>query len=102
MKYSIFSHYIQQLQNPLVLFGFLAQFIFFMRFVLQWIVSEKQKKSVIPVQFWYLSVVGSIMILIYSIGRGDIVFAIASCLNTLIYIRNLVLINKRKVKVNPT
>lgn len=78
--------------DPWILFGFLAQFVFFLRFVVQWVASEKEKKSVIPVQFWYLSIVGSAMILVYSIERRDIVFASASILNTLIYIRNLVLV----------
>ena len=83
--------------NPWVLFGFAAQFVFFLRFAVQWWVSEKKKESVIPISFWYLSLVGTFMILIYSIQRKDIVFIAASCLNSLIYIRNLVLIrNKAK------
>ncbi len=79
------------LSDPWILFGFSAQFIFFLRFVVQWLASEKSKKVVIPRVFWYLSLVGSIMILIYSIKRGDIVFITASVLNTLIYIRNITL-----------
>ncbi len=81
-----------------VLFGFAAQFIFFLRFAVQWWVSEKKKQSVIPVSFWYLSLVGTLMILIYSIHRKDIVFIAASCLNSLIYIRNLMLIKNKKPK----
>lgn len=85
--------------NPWVLFGFAAQFVFFLRFAVQWWVSEKKKESVIPISFWYLSLVGTFMILIYSIQRKDIVFIAASCLNSLIYIRNLILIrNKAKEK----
>ncbi len=80
------------LLDPWILFGFLAQFIFFLRFFYQWIVSEKQKKSVIPKGFWYLSIIGSFLILIYSIKRQDIVFITASILNTLIYIRNIMLL----------
>lgn len=90
------SFIFEKIKDPLVIFGFLAQFVFLMRFVLQWIVSEKKKQSVIPVQFWYLSIVGSLMILVYSIGRKDIVFSTASILNTMIYIRNLMLIKKNK------
>lgn len=86
------------LLNPWVLFGFAAQFVFFLRFAVQWWVSEKKKQSVIPVSFWYLSIVGTVMILIYSIQRRDIVFITASCLNSLIYIRNLVLIRNNKNK----
>lgn len=90
---------IKELSNPWILFGFLAQFIFFLRFVVQWLVSEREKKSVIPTGFWYLSIAGSLMILIYSIKRGDIVFITASILNTLIYIRNIILINKQDKKL---
>ena len=89
---------ILELLNPWVLFGFAAQFIFFLRFAVQWWVSEKKKQSVIPVSFWYLSIAGTLMILVYSIKRKDIVFITASCLNSLIYIRNLVLIHNNKDK----
>ncbi len=81
-----------------VIFGFAAQFIFFLRFAVQWWVSEKKKQSVIPISFWYLSLAGTLMILIYSIHRRDIVFIAASCLNSLIYIRNLMLIKNKKSK----
>ena len=81
-----------------VIFGFAAQFIFFLRFAVQWWVSEKKKQSVIPVSFWYLSLVGTLMILIYSVHRKDVVFIAASCLNSLIYIRNLMLIKNKKPK----
>lgn len=84
--------------NPWVLFGFAAQFVFFLRFAVQWWVSEKKKQSVIPISFWYLSLVGTFMILIYSIQRKDIVFIAASLLNSLIYIRNLILIRNQKNK----
>jgi lipid-A-disaccharide synthase-like uncharacterized protein len=83
------------LKDPWILFGFAAQFVFFLRFVVQWLASEKRKESVIPVAFWYLSLGGTIMILIYSIRQKDIVFITASVLNALIYIRNLVLINSK-------
>lgn len=86
------------LLNPWVLFGFAAQFVFFLRFAVQWWISEKKKQSVIPVSFWYLSIVGTLMILVYSIQRKDIVFIAASCLNSLIYIRNLILIHNNKDK----
>lgn len=72
-----------------ILFGFLAQFVFFMRFVVQWYASEKKKMTVVPVTFWYLSLVGTVMILIYSIYRRDVVFIVASLLNFLLYLRNL-------------
>lgn len=85
---------LKQFTDPWVLFGFFAQFLFFLRFVVQWIASEKEKKSVIPISFWYLGIAGSILILIYSINRKDIVFIVGSILTTLIYFRNIFLIRK--------
>lgn len=76
------------------LFGFSAQFIFLMRFAVQWFHSEKQKKSVIPMSFWYLSIVGAIMILIYAIRRGDPVFIVGQFFALIIYVRNIMLRKK--------
>lgn len=80
-----------------IIFGFLAQFIFFLRFAVQWWASEKEKKSVIPISFWYLSIVGSVMILIYAIKREDIVFITAQFLALFIYARNIVLRKKEGI-----
>lgn len=80
------------------LFGFSAQFVFLMRFAVQWFHSEKQKRSVIPMSFWYLSIAGAIMILIYAIKRGDPVFIVGQFFALIIYIRNIILRNKQ---VNP-
>lgn len=74
-----------------VVFGFIAQFVFFLRFVVQWWASEKQKKSVVPIAFWYLSIIGSILILIYALKRRDIVFITAQFLALFIYARNIML-----------
>ena len=96
---------IQKFWDPWIIFGFAAQFVFFLRFAVQWWVSEKKKESVIPVAFWYLSLVGTVMILAYSIRQKDIVFITASILNAMIYIRNLSLIHSKKkaekIVVNP-
>jgi lipid-A-disaccharide synthase-like uncharacterized protein len=78
-------------------FGFFAQFIFFLRFFLQWLSSEKEKKSVIPLSFWYLSVIGSILILIYSIKRRDPVFIAGLGLALFIYVRNIVMRKKEEL-----
>lgn len=85
------------IKDPLVMFGFFAQFIFFLRFVVQWYVSERKKESIIPISFWYLSIVGTVMILIYSYVRRDAVFIVASLLNSLIYIRNIYLIKQKQI-----
>lgn len=82
-----------------VLFGFLAQFVFFLRFFVQWIHSERMKKSVVPLSFWYLSIIGSLMILIYAIKRHDPVFIAGQALGLVIYIRNIMLHNSSDTKI---
>jgi len=77
------------LLNPWVLFGLFGQFIFFLRFIVQWWASEKKKAVTIPMAFWYLSVLGTIIILIYSIHIDDVVFTLAQILSFFIYGRNI-------------
>ena len=72
--------------------GFLGQGLFMMRFVIQWLQSERQKKSVVPVAFWYFSVIGGLTLLVYSIHREDPVFIAGQILGVFIYLRNLYLI----------
>lgn len=80
-----------------VVLGFFAQFCFTMRFVVQWIASEKAKRSVVPVAFWFFSLFGGSLLLLYAIHRQDPVFIAGQGLGLLIYIRNLSLIaNERK------
>ncbi|PMC71189.1 hypothetical protein CJ209_01095 [Fusobacterium nucleatum] len=69
--------------------GFIGQFFFSMRFVVQWIASEKHKKSVVPLTFWIFSVLGSSLLLIYAIYRKDPVFILGQAPNLLIYFRNI-------------
>lgn len=76
--------------------GFLGLAIFSSRFVIQWIVSERRKESVIPVSFWYLSIVGSLLLLAYAFIRQDPVFILSYLFNGLIYGRNLWLIHSRR------
>ena len=78
--------------------GFTGQMIFGGRFILQWIVSEYKKRSYVPVAFWYVSLVGSIILLAYAIHRRDLIFMLGLSLNTLIYVRNLHLIYKHSAK----
>ncbi|MGR3178157.1 MAG: lipid-A-disaccharide synthase N-terminal domain-containing protein [Candidatus Anammoxibacter sp.] len=79
-----------------VTIGFIGQFIFGSRFVVQWIASERRKESFIPMAFWYLSIAGSIILLAYAIHRRDPVFITGQCTGFLIYFRNLSLIFKKK------
>jgi lipid-A-disaccharide synthase-like uncharacterized protein len=76
--------------------GFVGQAAFLGRFVVQWLASEIKQRSYIPIAFWYLSIVGSLILLIYSLHKSDIVFIAGFSLNTIIYVRNLHLIYKHK------
>ncbi len=73
--------------------GFLGEAVFGTRFLVQWIASERKKKSVIPVAFWYLSLLGSLILLAYAIFRMDPVIIAGFSLNLFIYVRNLYLIH---------
>ena len=79
-----------------LIFGLLGQLCFTMRFVVQWIASEKRKESVIPVSFWAFSLMGSLILLIYAIYRKDPVFILGQAFGFTVYIRNLQLIFKKK------
>lgn len=77
--------------------GLLGQALFFGRFVIQWLASEKEGRSIMPLSFWYFSLGGSIFLLAYSIYRVDPIFILGFSLNMLIYLRNLSLIKKEKL-----
>jgi lipid-A-disaccharide synthase-like uncharacterized protein len=87
--------FVKQLDFWIIL-GFIAQFFFMMRFVVQWIASEKARKSVVPVAFWFFSLGGGMLLLIYAIQREDPVFIAGQALGLIIYTRNLALIRKEK------
>lgn len=76
--------------------GFLAQALFSARFLVQWIASEKAGKSVVPIVFWYISVAGSFLLLLYAIHRRDPVFILGQSTGIFIYGRNLYLIFREK------
>ena len=75
--------------------GFIGQFMFSMRFILQWIASEKQKQSVMPVSFWFFSMFGSFILLSYAIYQQDPVFILGQSFGIIIYLRNLYFIFKK-------
>ena len=72
--------------------GLVGQAIFSARFIVQWIVSERRKRSVIPISFWFLSMAGSLILLTYAIHRQDPVFILGQAGGMLVYSRNLWLI----------
>jgi lipid-A-disaccharide synthase-like uncharacterized protein len=76
--------------------GFLGQGLFFMRFFVQWLASEKQGRSVIPTAFWYFSLLGGMTLFCYAIWRRDPVFIIGQGTGLFIYLRNLYLLHKEK------
>ncbi|TDT67887.1 lipid A biosynthesis-like protein [Hypnocyclicus thermotrophus] len=76
--------------------GFLGQFMFTMRFVVQWLVSEKNQKSTIPFAFWIFSILGSLLLLSYAIHKKDPVFILGQSFGIIVYIRNIMLMKKYK------
>ena len=79
-----------------VAFGLAGQLLFGSRFIVQWIASERKKVSYIPIVFWYLSLSGGIITLIYAIHIRDTVFTIAQGAGLMVYLRNLMLIYRGK------
>jgi lipid-A-disaccharide synthase-like uncharacterized protein len=95
---SIPVHHLLSTHNLWIIFGFFAQFVFFMRFVVQWYVSEKRGKSVVPMSFWYISIAGTVLIIFYSYHVNDIVFFVANVLSLVIYFRNISLARRRPAR----
>ena len=81
-----------------VVLGFMAQALFTMRFVVQWIASERARRSVIPVAFWFFSIGGGVLLLIYALYRRDSVFIAGQALGLMVYVRNLyfIIVNGRQ------
>jgi lipid-A-disaccharide synthase-like uncharacterized protein len=74
--------------------GFSAQFLFLLSFIVQWYKSEKLGRSYLPEDFWWIRLLASLMLLIYVLQRKDIVFLVAVLLQIIIYYRNIYLIRK--------
>ena len=74
--------------------GLIAQLVFFGRFLVQWITSERRGKSTVPPAFWYFSLAGGLLLLAYSIERRDPVFILGQALGLLVYVRNLMLLGR--------
>jgi lipid-A-disaccharide synthase-like uncharacterized protein len=89
------------LPHGLLLFGVIAQIVFILRFVYQWLYSEKAKHSVLPLGFWILSLIGSSLIFCYGIIRIDYVLMLGHAFGLIVYTRNIYLhyVEKKPVKV---
>ena len=76
--------------------GFVGQALFSMRFLIQWIASERLRHSVVPVVFWYFSLAGGATLFVYALWRMDPVFIVGQGLGIIVYVRNLQLISKAR------
>jgi lipid-A-disaccharide synthase-like uncharacterized protein len=77
-----------------LLFGLFGQVLFSARFLVQWLASERARRSVMPVSFWWLSLSGAAVLLAYAIHRRDPVFILGQTTGFLIYTRNLILLRR--------
>jgi lipid-A-disaccharide synthase-like uncharacterized protein len=85
--------------DPWFIFGMGAQGLFFLRFIIQWVVSERRKRSTIPVAFWYISLAGGLTTFVYAVHEAQPVFMLGQLLACVIYVRNLMLINNRRARL---
>jgi lipid-A-disaccharide synthase-like uncharacterized protein len=83
-------------RDPWNILGIVAQGLFASRFIVQWFVSEVERRSVIPLAFWYFSLGGGVLLFAYAIHREEPVFAAGQGLGLFIYLRNLRLIYREK------
>ena len=79
-----------------VVLGLVAQAMFTMRFVVQWLASERAGRSVIPIAFWFFSIAGGVLLLGYALYRKDLVFILGQGFGTFVYVRNLFLVLKER------
>lgn len=79
----------QQLSNPWQYVGIVGQFLFGCRFIVQWIASERAKKSIVPVAFWHISILATLVSLTYGLGDVQIPIILGNVFNLAIYFRNL-------------
>ena len=76
--------------------GLLGQILFMMRFIVQWVHSERHQKSIIPVSFWYFSLIGGLTVLLYGIHKLEPVIILGQLPGTFVYARNLILIKRHE------
>ena len=81
--------------HPWAAVGFLGQALFFSRWIIQWIASEKRKISYVPLSFWFISLTGGLLVLIYAIQRHDPVFILGQLVGIANYSRNIILIRRQ-------
>lgn len=79
-----------------LLIGICGQILFTARFVVQWLLSERRGQSIVPVAFWWLSLLGGTALLSYAISRRDPVITVGQAMGLVVYIRNLILLKRAK------
>ena len=82
-----------------IIIGFAGQALFSARFIVQWLASERVKRSIIPTAFWYFSLAGGLTLFAYAILKQDPVFIVGQGLGLIVYLRNLYLIRSGRQKV---
>ena len=82
-----------------LIIGFTGQAIFTARFLAQWVASERKKDSVVPIAFWWLSLFGGMTLLCYAVHKEDPVIIVGQSMGVFIYVRNLMLVDKKKKRV---
>ena len=80
----------------LVLFGYIGQLMFTMRFLVQWIATERARKSVFPVAFWFFSIGGGVLLFVYALMKKDPVFILGQGFGVFIYARNLYFVYRER------
>jgi lipid-A-disaccharide synthase-like uncharacterized protein len=93
---SVLNEFMVVLGKPMALVGIAGQLLFSSRFIIQWIASERKRDSVMPIAFWYLSLVGGALTAVYAAWRRDPIFLVAQLSGLMVYTRNLILIRNRK------
>ena len=87
---------LQKADNPIQILGFVGQAVFFARFAIQWIASERRRESVIPLGFWWCSIVGGSLTLVYGLMIKEPPIILGQLFGNVVYTRNLVLVYRRR------
>jgi lipid-A-disaccharide synthase-like uncharacterized protein len=85
-----------------LLIGLVGQSAFFARFLVQWVASERAGRSFVPMSFWYLSLGGSLVLLVYAVHRAEPVFLLGQLPNAFVYVRNIMLIKRAGAEGSPS
>jgi lipid-A-disaccharide synthase-like uncharacterized protein len=88
--------------TPWLAIGLAGQTAFFSRFLVQWIASERAGRSYVPLAFWWLSILGSLVLLAYAFHRREPIFALGYVANSVVYVRNLMLIHRNGARGSPS